>query len=209
VTPVGGAVSGVVVAQVESAQKHPNADKLKLCEVFDGVPATRWCVALPTWRRESDILLHDLGAKLPDGLVIEKRPCAGSSPTACCVRLGNWGWGGPFRSLYPVAADALVGQDIAETLALNDVILEIEVTPNRPDALSHWGLAREISAGLGKSMRDPKCRSSIDGKTNRVCGWTNRVCVIGTSRGCWRGSRSGRLPCGCGSAGTMRDSIHQ
>lgn len=156
VTPVGGPVSGVVVAQVESAQKHPNADKLKLCEVFDGVARHQVVCGAPNVEAGKKYPFARLGAKLPDGLVIEKRPLRGIESHGMLCSARELGLGADHSGLYTLPADAVVGQDITETLALNDVILEIEVTPNRPDALSHWGLAREISAGLGKPMREPK-----------------------------------------------------
>lgn len=156
VTPVGGPVTGVVVAQVASAQKHPNADKLKLCEVFDGDARHPVVCGAPNVEAGKRYPFARLGAKLPDGLVIEKRALRGIESHGMLCSARELGLGGDHSGLYTLPADAVVGQDIAETLALNDVILEIEVTPNRPDALSHWGLAREISAGLGKSMREPK-----------------------------------------------------
>lgn len=156
VTSVGGPVTGVVVAQVESAVKHPNADKLKLCEVFDGVGRHQVVCGAPNVEVGKRYPFARLGAKLPDGLVIEKRALRGIESHGMLCSARELGLGADHSGLYTLPADAVVGQDITETLALNDVILEIEVTPNRPDALSHWGLAREISAGLGRPMREPK-----------------------------------------------------
>ncbi|MBK8575062.1 MAG: phenylalanine--tRNA ligase subunit beta [Elusimicrobia bacterium] len=156
VTPVGGPVSGVVVATVESAQKHPNADKLKLCEVFDGVGRHSVVCGAPNVEAGKKYPFARLGARLPDGLVIEKRPLRGIESHGMLCSARELGLGADHSGLYTLPADAPVGQDITETLALNDVILEIEVTPNRPDVLSHWGVAREVCAGLGKVLLTPE-----------------------------------------------------
>jgi phenylalanyl-tRNA synthetase beta chain len=154
-TPVGGAVSGVVVAQVESAEKHPNADKLKLCDVFDGTSHFQVVCGAPNVEAGHRYPFARLGARLPDGLVIEKRPLRGIDSHGMLCSSRELGLGPDHSGLYLLPNEAPLGQDVLETLALNDVILDVEVTPNRPDALSHWGLAREIAAGLGKPVRWP------------------------------------------------------
>ncbi|MBK8871203.1 MAG: phenylalanine--tRNA ligase subunit beta [Elusimicrobia bacterium] len=155
VTPVGGSVTGVVVAQVESAQKHPNADKLKVCEVFDGVARHTVVCGAPNVEAGKKYPFARLGATLPDGLVIEKRPLRGVESHGMLCSARELGLGADHSGLYSLPSDVVVGQNIVETLALNDVILEIEVTPNRPDVLSHWGVAREVAAGLGKKCKIP------------------------------------------------------
>lgn len=155
VTPVGGPVTGVVVARVESAQKHPNADKLKLCEVFDGVARHAVVCGAPNVEAGKKYPFARLGATLPDGLVIEKRALRGVESHGMLCSARELGLGQDHSGLYTLPPDASVGQNIVETLALNDVILEIEVTPNRPDVLSHWGVAREVAAGLGKKCQIP------------------------------------------------------
>jgi phenylalanyl-tRNA synthetase beta chain len=155
VTPVGGPVTGVVVAQVETAQKHPNADKLKLCEVFDGVARHTVVCGAPNVEAGKKYPFARLGATLPDGLVIKKRPLRGVESHGMLCSARELGLGADHSGLYTLPSEAVVGQNIVETLALNDVILEIEVTPNRPDVLSHWGVAREVAAGLGKKCRIP------------------------------------------------------
>ena len=154
-SPVGGAVSGVVVAQVETAQKHPHADKLKLCEVFDGDSRFQVVCGAPNAEAGKRFPFARLGATLPDGLVIEKRALRGIESHGMLCSARELGLGADHAGLYPLPNDAPLGQPITETLALNDMIIEVEVTPNRPDVLSHWGLAREISAALGKKMRIP------------------------------------------------------
>jgi phenylalanyl-tRNA synthetase beta chain len=154
--PVGGSVSGVVVAQVETAQKHPNADKLKLCDVFDGADHFQVVCGAPNVEVGKRYPFARLGARLPDGLVIEKRPLRGIDSHGMLCSARELGLGTDHAGLYLLPDPAPLGQEIVETLSLNDVIFEVEVTPNRPDALSHWGIAREVCAGLGKSLRWPE-----------------------------------------------------
>jgi phenylalanyl-tRNA synthetase beta chain len=154
-SPVGGAVTGVVVARVETAQKHPNADKLKLCEVFDGVTHFQVVCGAPNVEAGKRYSFARLGATLPDGLTIEKRPLRGIESHGMLCSARELGLGADHSGLYLLPDDAPLGQEITETLSLNDVVMEVEVTPNRPDVLSHWGLAREIGAALGKKIKTP------------------------------------------------------
>jgi hypothetical protein len=71
----------------------------------------------------------------------------------CCVPPVNWGLGRTIPVFTPLPADAVVRQDIVETLSLNDVILEIEVTPNRPDVFPTGGWRAKLARGWEKNAR--------------------------------------------------------
>ncbi|MBL0058112.1 MAG: phenylalanine--tRNA ligase subunit beta [Elusimicrobia bacterium] len=156
ITPVGGPVEGVVVARVETIQKHPNADKLKLCDVFDGTARHSVVCGAPNVEAGKRYPFARLGAKLPDGMVIEKRALRGVESQGMLCSARELGLGDDHSGLYLLPEEAPLGEEVSRTLALNDVILEVEITPNRPDVLSHWGLAREIAAGLDKKVVFPE-----------------------------------------------------
>ncbi len=154
-TPVGGPVVNVVAARVESVEKHPNADKLKLCKVFDG--RDRWDVVCgaPNVEAGGVYPLARIGATLPGGETIEKRALRGVESNGMLCSAREMGVGEEHAGLYVLPPETPLGEDVNETLALRDVVLDVEITPNRPDALSHWGLGREIAASLGKPFRSP------------------------------------------------------
>jgi phenylalanyl-tRNA synthetase beta chain len=150
VTPAGGPVVGVVAARVETAVKHPGADRLRLCKVFDGT--TTWEVVCGAPNAAPGLIapLARVGARLPDGTQIENAVIRGQASQGMMCSARELGLGADHAGLLELPADTTLGRDVVSLLDLDDVILEVEVTPNRPDALSHWGMARELAAGLGK-----------------------------------------------------------
>jgi phenylalanyl-tRNA synthetase beta chain len=149
-----GDFSGVVVAEVRAARRHPKAEKLTLVEVFDGAGTTEVVCGAPNvpaaggkvaWARP--------GARLPDGRVLEAREVRGVvSPGMLCAE-DELGLGSSHEGILLLDAEARPGDDLARTLGLPDTIFELNATPNRPDWLGHRGVARELAA-LARA-RDP------------------------------------------------------
>ncbi|MGH8458102.1 MAG: phenylalanine--tRNA ligase subunit beta, partial [Nevskiales bacterium] len=137
---------GVIVAQILSAEKHPNADRLRVCTVEAGqaAPLTIVCGAANA-RAGLRAPLALAGAELPGGLRIRQAPVRGveSSGMLCSAR--ELGLADTSDGLLELSADAPVGQDLREYLHLDDSVLSLELTPNRGDCLSVQGLARELS----------------------------------------------------------------
>ena len=152
VTRVGGIVTNVVVARVEAVEKHPNADKLRVCRVFDG--KDRWNVVCgaPNVVAGGVYPLARLGATLPGDLKIEARALRGVDSQGMMCSARELGLSEEHAGLFELPADAPLGESIVAALGLDDEILEVEITPNRPDALSHWGLARELAAAGGRPL---------------------------------------------------------
>ncbi|HNG46010.1 MAG TPA: phenylalanine--tRNA ligase subunit beta, partial [Elusimicrobiota bacterium] len=152
VTRVGGIVTNVVVARVEAVEKHPNADKLRVCRVFDG--KDRWNVVCgaPNVVAGGVYPLARLGATLPGDLKIEARALRGVDSQGMMCSARELGLSDEHAGLFELPADAPLGESIVAALGLDDEILEVEITPNRPDALSHWGLARELAAAGGRPL---------------------------------------------------------
>lgn len=158
ITPCGGGLRQVVTARVESVDKHPNADKLRLCRVHDG--QNRWNVVCgaPNVAAGQTVPFARLGAVLPGGQKIEKVTLRGQESFGMICSERELALGDSHAGILVLPADTPVGRDVTSLLHMNDVLLDVEVTPNRPDALSHWGLARELAAALNKKLRFPKTR---------------------------------------------------
>jgi len=148
-------IENVVTAKVEEKGKHPNADKLSLCQVFDGATRFRVVCGAPNVAAGQTVALARVGAKLPNGINITQAKIRGEESNGMICSARELGLGEDHTGIMVLPSDTALGQDIRDVLAMNDAILDLEVTPHRPDALSHWGLAREVSAATGKKLRMP------------------------------------------------------
>jgi len=153
--PAGADFSNVVVAQVLSVEKHPDADKLKLCSVDVGgtIPLQIVCGA-PNVAAGMKVPCARVGANLP-GIEIKQAKVRGieSSGMLCSAR--ELGLSDDHGGLLPLAADAKVGEDIRRHLDLDDHLITLKLTPNRADCLSLLGIAREVSALTGAPLLAP------------------------------------------------------
>lgn len=150
------ALNGVVVAQILSSEPHPNADKLSVTRVSmgDREPLQVVCGA-KNYKIGDKVTLATVGTTLPNGTQIKAAVLRGvdSFGMLCSAReLGLHDENGGLLILDPEAA---VGTPIAKYLGLDDVVLELNVTPNRADALSHRGVAREVATLLGTPFKKP------------------------------------------------------
>jgi phenylalanyl-tRNA synthetase beta chain len=154
-TRPGGPASGVVAARVESAEKHPNADKLSLCRVFDGKETLQIVCGAPNVKAGLVAPLARVGARLPGGQEIAKAVLRGVESYGMLCSARELALGDEHAGLLSLPEDTVPGTDVSAVLELDDAILDVEVTPNRPDALSHWGLARDLAALLKRRLRMP------------------------------------------------------
>lgn len=149
----------VVVAQVKSAEKHPDADKLKVCMVDAGEGELRQIVCGAQNYSVGDKVPCALpGADLGDGFVIREGKLRGIESKGMLCGPDEIGLVSADDGLMILPEDFEIGQPLEE-LFDTDTIIEVEVTPNRPDLLSHTGMARELAALAGierKAMDLPK-----------------------------------------------------
>jgi phenylalanyl-tRNA synthetase beta chain len=152
----GRDLSGVLIAEVRGARPHPTAEKLSIVRLFAGsTEEDVVCGAPNVPPAGGKVAWAPPGATLPGGRTLDRREIRGvASPGMICseVELGL-GEGGDGILILP--PDAPVGVDLARQIGLLDEILEVNVTPNRPDALSHAGIAREIAALFETRWRLP------------------------------------------------------
>jgi phenylalanyl-tRNA synthetase beta chain len=149
----GANVDNVIVSQITASSRHPNADRLTICEVDDGSGAKRQIVCGATNYKVGDkVPLALPGAKLPNGTEIRKSKLRGVDSEGMLCSPIELGLGEVASGLLILSPDAKVGSPIADLFPA-DTILDVEITPNRGDLLSHFGLAREIAALTGSSFR--------------------------------------------------------
>src|SRR5712692_8558888 len=151
----GAKIDKVIVAQITASSRHPNADRLTVCEVDDASGTKRQIVCGATNYKVGDKAPLALpGAKLPNGLEIKKNTLRGVESEGMLCSAKELGFGEEAAGLLILSPDAKVGASIVD-LFPSDTILDVEITPNRGDLLSHYGLAREISALEGQPLRLP------------------------------------------------------
>jgi phenylalanyl-tRNA synthetase beta chain len=149
----GANIDQVIVSQIIASSRHPNADRLTVCEVDDGSGTKRQIVCGATNYKVGDkVPLALPGAKLPNGTEIRKSKLREVESEGMLCSPIELGLGEDAFGLLILSPDAKIGAPI-DDLFPADTILDLEITPNRGDLLSHFGLAREIAALTGTSFR--------------------------------------------------------
>ncbi|GLU40093.1 phenylalanine--tRNA ligase subunit beta [Pseudomonas sp. NBRC 100443] len=146
VIPVAGAFSGVVVGEVLSTEQHPDADKLRVCQVSNGSETFQVVCGAPNVRPGLKIPFAMIGAELPGDFKIKKAKLRGVESNGMLCSAKELEISDDNAGLMELAADAPVGASIRDYLELDDASIEIGLTPNRGDCLSLTGLAREVGA---------------------------------------------------------------
>lgn len=162
VEKLGGGFEGIVVAEVLSKEKHPNADKLSLCQVNDGRGQRQIVCGAANFKAGDKVPLILPGASLPAApgekpFTIKVGKIRGVESQGMMCSPKEIGLAEDADGLMILPPDARVGQPLAEHLgrAETDYVYDLEITPNRPDLNSVIGIAREISAVTGHPLRLP------------------------------------------------------
>ncbi len=178
----GAKIEKVIVAQITASSPHPNADRLTVCEVDDGSGQTRRIVCGATNYKVGDkVPLALPGSKLPDGTEIRKSKLRGVESEGMLCSAIELGLGEDASGLLILSPDAKIGALIPD-LFPTDTILDVEITPNRGDLLSHFGLAREIAALTNKKLKSAPHESKIDIKESGVMISAPRECPFFSAR---------------------------
>lgn len=161
---VGDAFANVVTAQVLSKEKHPDSDHMWVCSVDVGAhnldeagePAPLQIVCgAQNFEAGDHIVCALVGAELPGGITIKKSKLRGVASHGMNCSERELGLGGGHEGIMILPEDAPVGMPLAEYLGKSDTVLDLEITPNRPDCLSMCGMAREAGAMYARDWRDP------------------------------------------------------
>ena len=137
----------LVVGQVVSFVQHPNADRLRLCQVNDGKGVRQIVCGAKNFKEGDKVPLALPGAKLPGDFVIKESKLRGELSQGMLCSAKELGLADDAEGLLILPADAPVGKIFNEYMP-GDTQFEVEITSNRPDLLSYRGIAREILALL-------------------------------------------------------------
>jgi len=149
----GANFDNVVVAQINASAQHPNADRLSVCQVDDGSGQPRQIVCgAKNYKVGDKVPLALPGAVLANDLKIKPSKLRGVESQGMLCSPSELGLSQESDGLLILSPEAKIGEPIA-SLFPEDTILDVEITPNRGDLLSHFGLAREISALVGTPLR--------------------------------------------------------
>jgi phenylalanyl-tRNA synthetase beta chain len=144
------------VAYVVSAEKHPNADKLRVCVVDTGTEKLQVVCGAPNARAGMKGVFAHAGTKVPGtGLELKKSAIRGVESNGMLCSEREMGLSEEHDGIIELAEDAPVGKPFAELLGLTDPVIEIKLTPNRPDCTGVRGVARDLAAaGIGHFKQD-------------------------------------------------------
>lgn len=155
IAPVAGNFTDVVVAKVLEAEQHPDADRLRVCQVDTGDETLSIVCGASNVRAGLKVALAKVGGSLPNGMVLKEVKLRGVLSQGMICSMSELGLTESSDGIMELPDDAPIGMDLREYLQLNDEIITIELTPNRGDCLSVLGLAREISALYDSPLLTP------------------------------------------------------
>ena len=172
VETLGATFDGVVVGYVETCEEHPDSDHMHVVTVDVGgeEPIQIVCGA-PNIAQGIKVPVATVGAVLPGDFKIKKSKLRGVASCGMCCSKRELGLGTDHEGIWVLPEDAVAGTPIAEYLGLTDTVIDLEITPNRPDCLSMVGFAREVGAMYGLDWREPAAQleeadESIEGQVS-------------------------------------------
>jgi phenylalanyl-tRNA synthetase beta chain len=152
-TPLGESLDGVVVGHILSAEKHPEADRLQVCQVDTGAGTVQIVCGAPNARAGLKAPLATVGAILPGGMAIKAAKLRGVESAGMLCSAKELGVDPDASGLLELPADAPVGAPLAQYLGLPDATIELKLTPNRADCFSVRGIAFDVAAALGSQVQ--------------------------------------------------------
>jgi phenylalanyl-tRNA synthetase beta chain len=153
--PLHQDLAQVVVGEVLEVGRHPNADRLSLCKVNAGGGVLSVVCGAKNVVAGKRYPFAAVGVRLPGGVVLERRKIRGEYSEGMLCSARELRLGEDQEGILELETDAAPGTPLLQALPIADTQFEIDVTPNRPDLLSHAGLARDLGASLGKPVRLP------------------------------------------------------
>ncbi|WP_163468000.1 phenylalanine--tRNA ligase subunit beta [Fusobacterium sp. IOR10] len=152
----GADLDNVVIGKIVEYGKHPEADRLSLLKIDIGEEENLQIICgAPNHKLGDKVVVAKIGAILPGNFKIKKSKIRGIESQGMCCSSSELGLGKESSGIIILPEDAPIGEGYREYAGLNDVIFELEITPNRPDCLSHIGIAREIAAYYGRKVKYP------------------------------------------------------
>jgi len=166
IAPVAPPFEGLVVGHVVSCGKHPNADKLSLCEVDIGADENLQIICgAPNVRQDLKVAVATVGSVLPNKLKIKRAKLRGVESNGMLCSESEMGISDSHEGIIELDSKAKIGDNVREVLDLDDQIIELDITPNRGDCFSVLGVAREACVNYNLSL--PELNFKADEKGSR------------------------------------------
>jgi phenylalanyl-tRNA synthetase beta chain len=155
ITPLGQGLDRVVVGEIKGVERHPQADKLSICQVEIGSEFLQIVCGAPNVKEKAKVPVALVGARLPTGMEIVKTTLRGVDSLGMICSEKELGIGEDQKGIMILDSGHEIGVPIALALDLEDFVLDLDLTPNRADCLSIIGVAREVAALSGSSLNKP------------------------------------------------------
>ena len=164
ITPVSAGLEDVIIGKVNSVRGHPNADRLSLCEVHNGEEVVQVVCGAPVIEEGGYYPFAPVGVTLPGGFELKRAKIRGEYSNGMLCSEKELGLGRDQSGIMLLSGEVSAGQSLIEALGLDDVRMDVDVTPNRGDWLSHVGIAREVAPGgvAGLALANIPGASSLD-----------------------------------------------
>ena len=151
----GREIGGVVVARILEVMPHPDADRIRLADVDAGDGPVRVVCGAPNIAKGMLVPFAQVGAHLPGDFRIERRKIRGQVSEGMLCSSRELGLGDDHDGILVLPDDAVLGTDVREVLGLDDVVFDLSITPNRPDAMGIIGVARDLAAHFSLPLDVP------------------------------------------------------
>jgi len=161
IEPVAPAFNNVVVGEIIACERHPDADKLQICQVNSGEETLQIICGAANARLGLKVVAALVGAKLPGDLNIKKAKLRGVESYGMLCSAKELGMAEAADGIMELPADAVVGTDIRDYFGLDDSSIEVGLTPNRSDCLSIAGIARDVGVLCRETVTGPAENSIV------------------------------------------------
>ena len=168
VSEIPNNIPGVIIGYVEETEKHPNADKLQICKISDGKNIYQIICGAPNIKAGQKIALATVGSKLPGDFIIKKANIRGEESYGMVCSESELGLSDDHEGILVLPKELKVGENFVVAYGYKFLSLEIDVTPNRPDAFSYIGVARDIACYKNSKLKQVKVHKSESSDTKNV-----------------------------------------
>ena len=165
----GADLSGMVAAEIRAVDRHPNADRLTVCRVFDGTAECQVVCGAPNARAGLMVPFAPAGVSLPDGTRIKASKLRGVESHGMLCAEDELGLSEDHGGLMILDASVAPGTPLNDLFGGPETVLDLEITPNRPDCLGIIGVARELSALYGRPWKRPDTELETHGPEADTC----------------------------------------
>ncbi|MCP4724014.1 MAG: phenylalanine--tRNA ligase subunit beta [bacterium] len=168
--PAPSLFDNIKIGQVVSVNKHPNADKLTVCEVDLGDFKEALICGAPNVAEGQKVVVALVGAVLPNGMTIKKAKIRGVESSGMICSEAELGISEEAGGIMVLSPDSITGNDYIPEMIKEDTVLDVFINPNRPDCMSIYGLAREAAALSGNKILDVhvEINNANDNNSNEI-----------------------------------------